>query len=1120
MNNTYIPIELIEQIAKRNCVLFMGADICYGPQTPPSRKQLARMISERCGYPHPEAGLARVSQYYETMRGRNALVSYIREVVDNSVWQISPSYTLIAGLPWRAVVSASYDSLLERALDNQGIHYDRIVRCTDVPYTEDESKLLLVKAVGSIEQPDTLALSKDDWGTLFDTLPTIRDLLRYLFASKTLLFIGHDPDDEYFGQFYGSVLREIRPHSHRSYALWESPTDFQTRYWENKNIEIKDCPLETFFQNLQRRLQDVPTRIPARVAASVQSALPEPDAAVRPYKFLDYYETGDAGIFFGREAETRKLSQVVVSHRLTLLLGKSGVGKTSIVKAGLTPALSDEGFGVIYSRCGDNPNTALKFAMAAQVKTELPETNEPSKLVDLTQAAIAAYGKPIAVFFDQFEEFFVNLSDPLLFQFASELAECLANQVDARFILVIREDFMANLDTLRRWIPTIFNNGFRLQSLSKDDAREVIVRPLERTRIGIEAELASRLLRDLYHQDGIYPPHLQIVCERLYESLERSARKITLKQYQDLGGAERILLEYVDAVLKQMPEEERRLADAILKVMVTSWRTKMVLRAEEIATASWMELDEVSPILDKLVLCRLVRRIELSGIEYFELTHEHLVARVQSSIQDEERKVAEARELLRRQLFNWKRLGLWMDPQSIEIVHRVANKVPLTTQEVALLLASSIKYGASSSDYWINLLEGRNVTQDVADSLLPLLGDAEISVAQRALKALLATRSVEALHGFLSYLADQNELKGIRLLEPLNELVELDRSLETKDLAQRTHQETRAHETFIGAISNVRSSLLGARDEQVRIGAARILGALGRIDDIPILKAAADKDPSERVRSIAEESLGRHDVQMALREHLSELFWRLTKSVIALVVSIVVSLAAIQLLIDRVIEPLYRTFGFTPPPLGFVTRIEFALLIGLALMMPYLSWEISQFMKPALRESEQRILNKVLFITCIAWTVIPLCIASLLPYIVGELFRIGVLDAEWARSNLLGIVFKVFTTPPATLIFLGGLFSLTYRPFRPYIRKVRLELGVLSVVVPLSMILSTINIFVLIALTLILIVAVLRIALFLLRNPFVLALVSTLVSSIPQERKSMATELTQEMLGSLYRGEH
>ena len=82
-----IPIELIEQVAKGNCVLFAGAGISvgtHGQRGLPSGGELAQELAERCGYAEPALSLPEVTQYYELVSGRNNLVTFIRDRLDDT----------------------------------------------------------------------------------------------------------------------------------------------------------------------------------------------------------------------------------------------------------------------------------------------------------------------------------------------------------------------------------------------------------------------------------------------------------------------------------------------------------------------------------------------------------------------------------------------------------------------------------------------------------------------------------------------------------------------------------------------------------------------------------------------------------------------------------------------------------------------------------------------------------------------------------------------------------------------------------------------------------------------------------------------------------------------------
>jgi chromosomal replication initiation ATPase DnaA len=96
---------------------------------------------------------------------------------------------------------------------------------------------------------------------------------------------------------------------------------------------VVEVDVTAFLEALTRQLALLPEPIPP------PPPTPEPPLD-RPYKFLDYYGARDTAIFFGRQQETLKLSSMIDAHRLVVLYGPSGVGKTSLMQAGVVPRLS------------------------------------------------------------------------------------------------------------------------------------------------------------------------------------------------------------------------------------------------------------------------------------------------------------------------------------------------------------------------------------------------------------------------------------------------------------------------------------------------------------------------------------------------------------------------------------------------------------------------------------------------------------------------------------------------------------------------------------------------------------------------------------------------------------
>src|SRR4030095_3711733 len=142
-----------------------------------------------------------------------------------------------------------------------------------------------------------------------------------------------------------------------------------------------------------------------RAGRDDNSNLPLPQA--RPYKFLDYYTERDASLFFGRELEVETICSQILAHRSFILHGRSGVGKSSILRAGLMPKLKAQGHLVFVIRSFTDPVHQMETALAGLVP--LDERSEPENLSQLIKRA--STGSFVIFFLDQFEEFFLLLSE-------------------------------------------------------------------------------------------------------------------------------------------------------------------------------------------------------------------------------------------------------------------------------------------------------------------------------------------------------------------------------------------------------------------------------------------------------------------------------------------------------------------------------------------------------------------------------------------------------------------------------------------------------------------------------------------------------------------------------------
>ena len=202
-----------------------------------------------------------------------------------------------------------------------------------------------------------------------------------------------------------------------------------------------------------------------------------------PYKGLIPYEQEDADFFFGRERETRRIIANLFASSLTLLYGPSGVGKTSVLEAGVMNRLNQRDDVLVASFRGwqSDPVAGLKAAIASAAHSD---TDSPSESASLS-AFIAEYARQsdrhVMVILDQFEEYFLYLPDhDGEVSFAREFALAVNNR-DARasFLVSIREDALSKLDRFKGRIPNLLYNYLRIDNLDRDAARDAIEMPIE-----------------------------------------------------------------------------------------------------------------------------------------------------------------------------------------------------------------------------------------------------------------------------------------------------------------------------------------------------------------------------------------------------------------------------------------------------------------------------------------------------------------------------------------------------------------------------------------------------------------------------------------------------------------
>ncbi|MGH3019603.1 MAG: WD40 repeat domain-containing protein, partial [Gaiellaceae bacterium] len=369
-------------------------------------------------------------------------------------------------------------------------------------------------------------------------------------------------------------------------------------------------------------------------------------SASSPYKGLAAFDSSDldALFFFGRERETEVIAANVIASRFTVLYGPLGVGKSSVLRAGVVRrlrSLAPDALVVVHdSWAGDAVGDLLgAVSRALHVERPGPDVGLADGLAELA----ARSGDDLYLVLDQFEEVFVYPGAAAL---AAELAEVVTrrgSRVDV--LLALREDALSELDVFTGRIPNVFGNYLALDRLDRAAARVAVTGPVARYNelsdgpaVEIEDELVEAVLdqvevgrvllggreREPANGSGgryVEAPYLQLVMERLWEAeVAGGSRVLRRATLDELGGAQAIVRAHLGEAVQALAPDERDVAARVFNHLVTPSGTKIAHGAGDLAQYARVGEEELRPVLASLGSSRILRPVD----GRFEIFHDVL----------------------------------------------------------------------------------------------------------------------------------------------------------------------------------------------------------------------------------------------------------------------------------------------------------------------------------------------------------------------------------------------------------------------------------------------------------------------------------------------------------------
>jgi CHASE2 domain-containing sensor protein len=419
-----------------------------------------------------------------------------------------------------------------------------------------------------------------------------------------------------------------------------------------------------------------------------------------PYVGLDYFLEEDADLFFGRDRERKRIIGNLRASRLTLLYAESGVGKSSLLRAGVSARLrqlaarsvaaqgSARYVPVVFSAWQGDPQADLIAALEGAVRALVHEDERLAlrrdTLAGAIEDAVAAVDATPLIILDQFEERF--LYEPDDDGFDDELAQCINRRdLRANFLISVREDAYSQIGPrFKARIPNVYGNYLHLDFLDARAARDAVLEPVrafnerlagDAPRYEVETALVDAVLDEVRRgrvtigDDGEGPDagargparvetaYLQLVMKRLWdEETAAGSRRLRLETLRRLGGADTIVHGHLDDVMEKLPADQRDAAAAAFRFLVTSSGRKIALSSEELREFSDADAAPLEPALEHLERERILRPIpssEPGGVARREIYHDVLAPAIVNwrRRHDEERTargLVQARERARR----------------------------------------------------------------------------------------------------------------------------------------------------------------------------------------------------------------------------------------------------------------------------------------------------------------------------------------------------------------------------------------------------------------------------------------------------------------------------------------
>jgi WD40 repeat protein len=355
----------------------------------------------------------------------------------------------------------------------------------------------------------------------------------------------------------------------------------------------------------------------------------------------------------GRQQDINRLLEKITRAdcKLTVIHGPSGVGKSSILKAGLVPVLKQRSIAerlplpVVLSVYTDWVTALGRALNQVLAQTDISLALEISpEIISQKIRLLTERSYTLILIFDQFEEFFFVIDDPAnRIEFYKFFTDCL-NIPFVKVILSLREDYLHYLLELERFSSSTRDETYNLGVINKNildkdiryylgnfdrqDALLIIKSLTQRSHYELSDEVINQLVEDLAGDTNeVHPIELQIVGAQL-----QAENITTIEEYNSSGGSPKMVERWLEEVIKDCGQENEQLSWQLLFELTDEKGTRPLKTKADLAVTLGINIDAAfnfestwELILDILMGSGLVLRMREELGDRYQLVHDYLV---------------------------------------------------------------------------------------------------------------------------------------------------------------------------------------------------------------------------------------------------------------------------------------------------------------------------------------------------------------------------------------------------------------------------------------------------------------------------------------------------------------